>query len=154
MMKAEDFYSTLEKFEPLFKESGLKKKTRSVYVLPNNVRLQFILNKWGWIEDEGWGFIVRLSDLNKTDKYGNVLGWDNELDLKPHILVKEKLLSQKEIKELSEGQPAKVINDFKDGWWYTFYDQKHLFDLLDKTLPIILGVALQWAKERPPTPSN
>lgn len=143
-MQAKDFYTTLNNFVPLLKNVGLVKQSKNTYILPQNVKLQFMLDKWGWLQDKGWRFDVRLHDLKKAvPPYGNILPEDS-LDLTPHYLLDHNLLDKQSLEQHYSLLPRGVVeeNDFSS--WYKFYGVDDLHTLLKLVLPIILEQAKTW----------
>ncbi len=92
-MKAEDFFKVLASHQEDFEKHGFKKKSRGIFISDTNIKMRVFLDKWGWDPETGWGFNVRLEDLSKAvDNLENVHPKDS-LDLKPHYLVENQLLT-------------------------------------------------------------
>lgn len=148
-MKAEDFYSILRDYAPFFKEQGLAKHSRNRYDLPDSIRMQFVLEKWGWIPGEGARFLVRLSDHTRVvDTLGNILPED-QYDITPYRLKRQGALDGSTINYLCDDQPAAVRKSLDGGPWFQYYDEHHLRKLLDKLLPAIFQEMKRWIAARP-----
>lgn len=146
-MKTSDFYKILNEYNNLFKEYGFKRK-KNAYVTDNDVSLKFLQDKWGWDEEYGASFMIRLFDDKQVDEYGNVLNYAlDTLDIFPETLIKNKLLEHNDFKKIYAGYPPKLFERI-DSAWYSYYDSKHLRQLLNAILRPILIVGSDWASNR------
>lgn len=145
-MKAPEFYRVLAKFQDVLKNAGFSKRANNTYTTNNNVRLRFILNKWGWSPDDGWGFLVRLADLTYTDEYGNIVGIGGEYDITPRRLIDTGLISEEKLLLLYKETPH-LKRQLNLGW-FAFNDETDLQDMLSVLLPLIASAASVWAAGR------
>lgn len=144
-MDRKTFFQQLHQFDSKFEEAGfIPTKKRDEYLSGNNIRLHVILDKWGWNPQEGWGFNVRVADMNKTvGELGNVHPND-QLDLKPAYFIESKKINESLVKDTYNSLPKKLIDEFYEGWWYKFSDEESLRKVLDNFLPFILSEAREF----------
>lgn len=63
MIEAPEFYEILSKYVPQIKAAGfVKRKGKSTFATAEEVTITFQTDR-GWLEEHGWGFLVRLQDM-------------------------------------------------------------------------------------------
>lgn len=142
-MKGQDFYDALKAQSEVFKAYGLKKKDRTSFMLPDNIRLQFLLDKWGWDDENGWSFCARLFDMKQQDKWGNVLGPGATTDIQPANLIQQGLLDERTLEEVYNKHRS-LQSKVASSSWFLFYDSKELDRLLELVLQAIITYAKAW----------
>jgi hypothetical protein len=148
-MKAENFYKVLKDHSVALEDAGFKKKTQNAYVNRAGISLQFILNKWGWDNESGWGFLVRLVDLNCTEKSEGVINYPVSKDIVPSELLAEQKITASKLEDLYKpfkGYPK--LQQQLEADWFAFYDSNHLAVILSELLPLIVSLATTWSHYR------
>lgn len=150
MIKAPEFYEILVKYTPQIKAAGfVKKKGKNTFVSADDVTITFQTDKWGWLEEHGWGFLVRLQDMKGVDekKYEQPR---SSSDILPLELVDLGLISKNQLEALYKPYKKNVPKLYEriNSPWYGFYDGEHLHEVLDTLLPAILEAAKDWADKQ------
>lgn len=70
-MRRADFDAVLAEFEPVIREHGFT-GSKGVYRLPGGVQCRFMLDKFGWDPEMGWGFLLDVQDATRKDKFRRV----------------------------------------------------------------------------------
>lgn len=142
MIKTKDFYKSLNECEKIFKQYGFRKDKEGSYSR-NSFKLIFQLNKWGWDDENGWGFFMRAIDERYEDEYG-IFDWNGTLDITPSTLG----LDHETTLKLYKDQPLGVREVFHNGQWISFYDQGHLDRVLAYVLPKALEMTVKWVSKQ------
>lgn len=145
MMKADDFYKILQSFDSQFSAFGYKRRGRNSYEKGDYV-LKIVLNDWGWDDENGWGFFVRVIDKRFIDSNGNVDYWDGTCDINPNRIINEHIWSKSTFDKVY--LHSKVKHLFKDGGWITFYDKVDLEHILSNLIKPALEFINDWAAGR------
>lgn len=148
MMNAEDFYKVLNKFEPTLEEFNLKRKARNTYTFPKGVKLQIRLDKWGWNQQTGWGFFVKVIDPRCKDEHGVVMDYSGYLEINADFLRSSQLVSVKKLEKHYKKLPLGVQEAFRYGGLINFYDERDLDSILGMILEPLLKYILDWEKDR------
>lgn len=137
-INAGKFYAIFNDYSKLLKLAGFSKKSRNKYTTKDDIELSIVLDKWGWDDEYGWGFLIRLTDWRGVDKK-NFEGPRAGRDIKPHTLIQERLISEDELKNLYRkylNSHPKLYEQVQHSW-YAFYDEKHLHEVLARLMPLI-----------------
>lgn len=143
-MKRADFDAVLREFEPRIRDSGFT-GTRGTYRLSNGVRFKFVLNKYGWDPDLGWGFLLDVQDTTREDEWG-VAPAEARMQIKPHSL--EKDIGKKTLMALYAGHP-RLRSQLENGW-FVFDDVNRLRTVLATVLEPALTHIRSWSEAMPP----
>lgn len=143
MIKTNDFDRILQNFSALFEEGHFKKKSPNTYMSPNGIELKFVLDHWGWTENDGLRFMVRLSNRNLLDSNGNIPYIDGEIDVTSKRLQEANLLNGKQYDAYMKALPDSSLPGSHN--WYRAYSSSDLEKLLSMLLPIVISYAVNWA---------
>jgi hypothetical protein len=147
-MQAEEFYKIFDEYSKALQDAGFKKKSRNTFE-NKNVQLKVILNKWGWLEDSGWGFLARLTDTHTISKDPEKPTLPVEQDITPDYLLDEQLVNRSALDAVyapySTSQP-KMLEMLQPPSWFAFYDIQNLRQVLYKFMPGIAAVATNWSE--------
>jgi hypothetical protein len=151
MIKSPEFYEIFKEYEQPFLDAGFKPTTRNSnrYISSNDVGIRIILDKWGWSDEDGWGFIVRVRDMQMVNAVGERP--DNILDIMPNVLVEKGLISEQDIESLYGRYKVvlpKMYEYATTSYLYSFYDPDQLRQILKFFTPALAKVAVQWAESR------
>lgn len=133
-MKAPEFYAVFDEYIQYFKDAGFSKKSRNKYH-KDQIEITIVLNKWGWDPEFGWGFLVRVADMQGVDldKYER----PKMRDVRPIELVEHDYVGEKEYlnlyKRFKRTNPK--LYGYINGPWYVFYDENHLRQVLSTLMP-------------------
>ena len=145
-MKASEFYLTFAEHDYHLKNVGFKKKANNKYINGSKVEINIALDRWGWDDERGWGFLVRMLDMNgvDTEKFERPRRMS---DIRFSSLVKEGLMGDEEQAELYEPlvhSHPKVYE--QTNMWFAFYDKDDLKKVLEKIMPLVAVSASKWAQ--------
>lgn len=147
-MDKAQFYKIFDRYSPMLEKVGFKRKTKGSFASNQNIKLEIILDKWGWDSEWGWGFIFRLADLNCIEKHDGVTIVTVDEDITPLTLADAKMISRTELL-----QPYKTLNKPKmidrfDAGWFVFSDIRNLESVLRLVMPLVSVSASKWASDR------
>ena len=145
MIKAPEFYTILNEFIYRLQDVGFRKKSKNKYVTREGIELTVVLDRWGWDDERGWGFLMRMNDMRGV----NVKRFERPRkmrDITPLALVRDKLLSEAELRNLYAEQVKEhpLIYKQVETFWFEFYDAHHLRQILTKVMPLIAKSAEGW----------
>jgi hypothetical protein len=147
MMQAPDVYEVFEQHNEALTNLGFKRKSRNTYATDDGLNLKLILNPWGWTEELGWGFLMRLTDV-AAPQDGHP--YQPSFDIRTSTLVSEGRVSQNMIEDIYKDyakQHPGILDGLELGW-FTFYDATHLGRILDQFLPAVAQAAKDWGSKR------
>lgn len=147
-MNANDFYRLLNKYADVFKRHAITHPSRNVYVFPKGVSFQILLDKWGWNQQTGWGFFVKVIDPRCKDEHGVVMDYSGYLEINADFLRSSQLVSVKELEKHYKKLPLGVQEAFRYGGLINFYDERDLDSILGTILEPLLKYILDWEKDR------
>ena len=145
MIKSSDFYTELNKFNDLLVEHEFARVSDGVYK-NDLMRLEFILNKWGWDDDNGWGFMIRAIDPRYEDEVG-IFDWSGALDITPSNI-------SIDLKDLYKGQPTGLLKTLENDQYIPFYTLENLNSVLKIVMPVVLKQLSEWGKKQKNTNFN
>jgi hypothetical protein len=146
-MKSNEFYEIVEQFQDVFTNHGYRRKGKNKYTFLENYRLEFVLNKWDWIDGYGWKFFIKIIDKRYEDERG-IFDYNGYLEIRPSRIQDDGVVSDRSLKEHYDRTPENVKKAFYNDEGISFYNKSDLEDLLKELLPKILTYALEWAKNK------
>ena len=145
-LDSNEFYEIFKLHDEPLKKLGFARKGRHIYRAPHGIELKIILNHWGWTEEYGWDFFIRLSDIVVP-----VNGHPQQpsKDLQSFDLASAEQIQQ-EIDRINRPylKEHPLMQDSLKAGRFTFYDAEHLRELLKTLLPWIGQAALEWDEKR------
>jgi hypothetical protein len=146
-MKAPDFYANFGEYDHFLKDAGFKKKSKNKYVNNGQIEIGIALDRWGWDSECGWGFLVRMSDMNGVDS-SHFERPRRMKDIRFSSLVEEGLMDEDERVELYRPLVRNHPRVYdQTNMWFAFYDSEDLKKLLEKIMPLVAVAANAWSKE-------
>ena len=137
-LKAPEFYQIFREYDAPLIEAGFKRKAKNKYAHPEEVMITVVLNKWGWIDDFGWGFLLRFEDVKDIDK--TLHGQPRKmLDIHNGTLESRGYIPLEELKHLYQAYEKthpKFYRYIENGWIY-FYDAENLRYMLKSVMPTV-----------------
>ncbi|WP_143219118.1 hypothetical protein [Actinokineospora bangkokensis] len=137
-MKRADVESVLREYISTFQDAGFT-GSRGNYRTAAGLQVKFVLDRWGWDERLGWGFVLHVQDNNHVDELGNPLeGFLTQIGA--HTLTKR--LGKKTLGGLYEDNP--VLRSQLRNSWFPFDTPARLRAVLDLVLVPALEHARAW----------
>ena len=142
MIKAPEFYDTFHQHADVLEQAGFKRKSNNKYTSRNGNAIQIILNKWGWTEEYGWSFFIRLVDIAYVSRGPQ----QPHTDIDPMTLADKKLISPETVEEFYKSYNHKHPGLYENIQImpFAFYDQVQLKKVLDQFLPAVAQAAKDW----------
>lgn len=141
-MTNQDFYKVAAEFQPEFQKHGLKKSGKSYVSSTRRYKVTLKLDRNGWDNELGWGFILEATDESVRDEWGNIVGQDARFQVGGRHV--SKFLDPKVISDLYAKKPK--IQSLLKSNWVGFSNGDHLRSVLQATLPVLLDAYDKWAR--------
>lgn len=134
-LTTQPYIEAIEGFQPLPKKTN-------VYKDKSGYTLEFVLNKHGYIDGEGWSFIIRVTDPRAADEYG-VVDYNGQLSIDGEW-VKRTLAHEvyKEIYSPLYSPTDKLVEEYD--LWVPFLDEPHLNKIMLAISPYLSESILSW----------
>ncbi|MEU7527694.1 hypothetical protein AB0A74_18305 [Saccharothrix sp. NPDC042600] len=139
-MRRADFDAVLLEFESIIHDNGFT-GSKGVYRLPNGVQCTFMLDKFGWDPELGWGFLLDVQDVTRKDKSRHVPD-EFHIQVGPHDLVRT--LGRDAIVGLYADND--VMGNRAAGSWFLFDHAERLRSVLRLMLRPALTHVRTWAE--------
>ncbi|HVK20009.1 MAG TPA: hypothetical protein VM677_01475 [Actinokineospora sp.] len=145
-MKRAQFDDVLREFDeqimihPIME--GAKRPRRGKYLTRERVMIEFVTHRDGWDPEDGWRFLVGITDTNRTDEWGNALD-GAYVQYNPARVVD--VVGETALMDLYDDWP-KDKEDVKY-LWFIFDDQERLRAVLNLVLKPALDFIGSWIRE-------
>jgi hypothetical protein len=146
MIKASDIDESLKKFSDLFKQNQFRKTSPNTYLLPDNIELKVVTDKWGWTAEDGLRFVIRLRNKNLEDSNGNMPYSDGEIDATAKRLIDAGDLDMGQYEEYENSLIGTSLPGSND--WYRVYSSADISNLMTILMPSAIEYAKDWAKKQ------
>lgn len=143
MITAPELYDTFSKHDAPLSEAGFNRSGRNNYKTKSKIALKLVPGKWGWTEEYGWSFFVRLMDIGYPSD-----GRPHQpyTDIYQSTLIQKQLIEEVEVQAVYSNM-LKVHPGVQENLQtnaFAFYDTAELEAVLDLFLPPIAKFAKDW----------
>jgi hypothetical protein len=146
MITAKEFDTEFSKHEHKIQDDGFKRIRPRAYLDQDGFELRIITDKYGWTPDVGWAYLLRMSNTNKADAYGNISINDVRNAGLAHLLSSKAISVDEYLGSLVDAPSAtkKLVEDTE--LWLPYYSMNDLRNVLDLTLAPCLDALAEWKR--------